>query len=170
MVFTAGAKRLIESAFEESRRLNHNYIGVEHLMLAYTRLEPPDRSLLDDLDIDRTAFREKIIELLPMWIQPGGPPSTVQTTAATHGDLLGNLFNRIIALDRPGLQSAVERTSERRLYYIDTEDLWKRLQACVARRDVIGSLMYALFIDHREERTAEETFREIVQRIDENYR
>jgi hypothetical protein len=64
----------------------------------------------------------------------------------------------------------VEQSSEKRLYYIDTEDLWKRLQACAARQDVIGSVMYALFINRREERSSEETFREIVKRIEENYR
>jgi ATP-dependent Clp protease ATP-binding subunit ClpA len=33
MVFTGGAKRAIETAFENARRLNHNYIGLAHLAL-----------------------------------------------------------------------------------------------------------------------------------------
>jgi len=33
MVFTRGAKRSIELAFVNARRLNHNYIGVAHLAL-----------------------------------------------------------------------------------------------------------------------------------------
>jgi ATP-dependent Clp protease ATP-binding subunit ClpA len=173
MVFTPYAKRMIEMAFEESRQLNHNYIGIEHLMLSYARIEgePPGRSLLSDLDIERTAFREKIIELLPKWaLHEGVSTPAAPARGTTPGDFFSNLFARIRALDSPGVHSAVERGSERRLYYIDTEDLWKRLQACVARRDVIGALMYALFIGHREERTPEETFREIIKRIEENYR
>ncbi|MEA2721401.1 MAG: ATP-dependent Clp protease ATP-binding subunit ClpC [Candidatus Eremiobacteraeota bacterium] len=33
MVFTTGAKRSIETAFENARRLSHNYIGLAHLAL-----------------------------------------------------------------------------------------------------------------------------------------
>ena len=41
MVFTPGAKRAIELAFENARRLNHNYIGTAHLALGIVGSEPP---------------------------------------------------------------------------------------------------------------------------------
>jgi hypothetical protein len=41
MVFTSGAKRAIELAFENARRLNHNYIGTAHLALGIVGSEPP---------------------------------------------------------------------------------------------------------------------------------
>jgi ATP-dependent Clp protease ATP-binding subunit ClpA len=169
MVFTPAAKHLIEGAFEESRRLHHNYIGVEHLMLSYTQMDPENRSLLNALGIDSGALRAKLVELLPKWLIESGPQPKPSSHAATHPDLLNNLLQRITALDRPGLESAVERVSGKRLYYTDTEEFWKQLQACVARRDVIGSLMYGLFIDRREGRTAEDTFRELVKRMEENF-
>jgi len=39
MVFTDQAKRVIECAFEEARRLNVNYIGTEHLLCGILRVE-----------------------------------------------------------------------------------------------------------------------------------
>ncbi len=41
MVFTPGAKRAIELAFENARRLNHNYIGTGHVALGIVGSEPP---------------------------------------------------------------------------------------------------------------------------------
>jgi ATP-dependent Clp protease ATP-binding subunit ClpA len=41
MVFTPGAKRAIELAFENARRLNHNYIGTGHIALGILGTEPP---------------------------------------------------------------------------------------------------------------------------------
>src|ERR1700680_2016192 len=41
MVFTPGAKHTIEFAFENARRLNHNYIGIAHIALGMLQSEPP---------------------------------------------------------------------------------------------------------------------------------
>jgi ATP-dependent Clp protease ATP-binding subunit ClpC len=41
MVFTAGAKRTIELAFENARRLNHNYIGQAHIALGLLGSDDP---------------------------------------------------------------------------------------------------------------------------------
>jgi Clp amino terminal domain, pathogenicity island component len=41
MAFTSGAKRSIELAFENARRLNHSYIGTAHLALGILGTEPP---------------------------------------------------------------------------------------------------------------------------------
>jgi hypothetical protein len=41
MVFTAGAKNVIELAFENARRLDHNYIGAGHLALGLLASSDP---------------------------------------------------------------------------------------------------------------------------------
>ncbi len=41
MVFTSGAKRTIELAFENARRLNHNYIGLAHVALGLLGSDDP---------------------------------------------------------------------------------------------------------------------------------
>ena len=57
MVFTAGAKRSIELAFENARRLNHNYIGTAHIALGIlgTR-EPPPLLPGEDIGVLRAAL------------------------------------------------------------------------------------------------------------------
>ncbi len=57
MVFTQGAKRSIELAFEAARRLSHNYIGTAHIATGIVLAEPPPlmgahqvATLLVDLD------------------------------------------------------------------------------------------------------------------------
>jgi ATP-dependent Clp protease ATP-binding subunit ClpC len=39
MIFSPRAKRTIELAFEEARKLSHNYIGTEHIVLALMRVD-----------------------------------------------------------------------------------------------------------------------------------
>ncbi len=41
MVFTSGAKRSIELAFENARRLNHNFIGKAHIALGILAADDP---------------------------------------------------------------------------------------------------------------------------------
>jgi ClpA/ClpB-like protein len=57
MVFTPGAKRSIELAFENARRLNHNYIGTAHIALGIlgTR-EPPPLLPGEDIGVLRAAL------------------------------------------------------------------------------------------------------------------
>jgi len=167
MVFSSKAKRVIECAFEESRKLQHTYLGTEHLLLAYLLECNSQDSLLGDLRLNQALLKAKVLAFLEREPKVSAPSS--EAPAMTPPELLGFLFSEIGRLDSPGLHSAIERESLRRLYYIDTEDLWKRLQGAAGRRDVIGTLMYALFIDCRENRTADETIREIRRRIGENY-
>jgi hypothetical protein len=68
MVFTAGAKRSIELAFENARRLNHNFIGTAHLALGI--LGTPDPPLLlpgEDIGVLRAT--------LDLAATHAGPPS-----------------------------------------------------------------------------------------------
>ena len=167
MVFSSGAKRVIELAFEESQRLQHAYVGTEHLLLGYLRERESQDSLLAHLQINAASLKAKVLEFLDQEPKVSTPSS--HAPVMSRPDSFGLLFADIERLDSPGLRSAIEHESRRRLYYIDTEELWKRLQGAAARRDVIGSLMYALFIGRRENRTADETIRELRSRIGENY-
>ena len=65
MTFTAGAKKLIENAFEEARKLAHNYIGTEHLLLGGMR--NPDcvmSYVLRQLGVDRRKLADEIAKKL----------------------------------------------------------------------------------------------------------
>src|SRR5580658_5682522 len=59
--FTPRAKRVLELSWEEARRLNHNYIGTEHLLLGLIR-ENGGVALrvLQNFGIDVTAARDDV--------------------------------------------------------------------------------------------------------------
>lgn len=169
IVFTPEAKRMIEHAFEVTRERSDNYLGAEHLMIAWTRERGPNNAILSELGIEPEALRAKILDELsrhPLRSSIlGRSDQPVEAATVTFS----SIFEHVRFLDRPGIQSAVDRESERRLYYIDTEQLWQRLQACAARRDIIGALLYGILIDCREGRSHEQTALEIGQRINENF-
>jgi ATP-dependent Clp protease ATP-binding subunit ClpC len=73
MVFTPGAKRSIELAFENARRLNHDYIGTAHIALGIlgTREPPP---LLPGEDIGLLRVR------LERAARHDGPPGATSRT------------------------------------------------------------------------------------------
>jgi hypothetical protein len=57
MVFTAGAKRSIELAFENARRLDHNIIGTAHLALGILGTpDPPPLLPGEDIGVLRAAL------------------------------------------------------------------------------------------------------------------
>ena len=58
---TPRAKKVIELAVDEARRLSHHYIGTEHLLLGLIREEKGIASLLlQKLDVDREAIRTTV--------------------------------------------------------------------------------------------------------------
>ncbi|YP_003359282.1 Clp protease ATP binding subunit (plastid) [Cryptomonas paramecium] len=63
--FTPRAKKVLESALEESRMLGHNYIGTEHILLGL--LEDEDgvaTQVLESLELDLTDIRTEIFRFL----------------------------------------------------------------------------------------------------------
>ena len=64
--FTDAARQLLADARSESDRLQHEYVGTEHLVLALTR-QPDDAATLARLGIDR----EQVRALIAMKITPG---------------------------------------------------------------------------------------------------
>jgi ATP-dependent Clp protease ATP-binding subunit ClpA len=76
---TPRAKKVVELAVDEARRLNHNYIGTEHLLLGLVREgEGVAADVLQCLGVNLEALRQTTIQVL----SPSGtpPPAGVQTT------------------------------------------------------------------------------------------
>ena len=61
--FTGGAKDILKGALRAALDLGHRYIGVEHVALALTAAEGPDRAIgvLRGLDVDPSALRAALI-------------------------------------------------------------------------------------------------------------
>ncbi|NET40998.1 ATP-dependent Clp protease ATP-binding subunit [Okeania sp. SIO2B3] len=63
--FTPRVKRMLEVSLEEARKLDHNYIGTEHLLLALLQdSEGVAAKVLDNLGVDRSKIRTQIIRSL----------------------------------------------------------------------------------------------------------
>src|SRR5512139_2383702 len=59
--FTKRARRVLTLAQEEAQRLNHNYIGTEHLLLGLVREENGVAvRVLRDLGVDPRQVRERV--------------------------------------------------------------------------------------------------------------
>ncbi|NES66267.1 MAG: ATP-dependent Clp protease ATP-binding subunit [Okeania sp. SIO2D1] len=63
--FTPRVKRMLEVSLEEARKLDHNYIGTEHLLLALLQdSEGVAAKVLDNLGVDRSKIRTQVIRSL----------------------------------------------------------------------------------------------------------
>ncbi|NET16026.1 MAG: ATP-dependent Clp protease ATP-binding subunit, partial [Okeania sp. SIO1H6] len=63
--FTPRVKRMLEVSLEEARKLDHNYIGTEHLLLALLQdSEGVAAKVLENLGVDRSKIRTQIIRSL----------------------------------------------------------------------------------------------------------
>jgi len=165
LIFTQDAKTIIELAFQESRSLNHEYIGCEHLLLAYLAYYASRSALARELAFDPKDVREKTLAALER--RPAPPPAPSTPRAQRTG--LDDFFECLRRLDQAGTASAVERGTQKRLYYIDTDELWKRLVSAAGRRDLAGALMYAFIIAKRSDRNAEEAVREALSRLEQTF-
>jgi ATP-dependent Clp protease ATP-binding subunit ClpA len=68
---TPRAKRVIELAVDEARRLNHNYIGTEHVLLGLVREgEGVAAGVLESMGATSDLVRSKVIEMVAA--TPGG--------------------------------------------------------------------------------------------------
>jgi ATP-dependent Clp protease ATP-binding subunit ClpA len=61
--FTSGAKDILKGALREALDLGHRHISVEHIALALTAVEGPDRAMgiLHGLDLDPDALRAALL-------------------------------------------------------------------------------------------------------------
>lgn len=74
--FSIDAQDLLMSARREARRLGHEYVGTEHLLLAMTT-QPTDRPglILHGFAIDATKLRQRVESI----VQTSSPSSTGET-------------------------------------------------------------------------------------------
>lgn len=79
--FTPKAKKVIELAMDEARRLGHNYIGTEHLLLGLIKEgEGVASHVLMNVGLDLNKVRSEVIKLLGSTTpnaEPGGPTPTM---------------------------------------------------------------------------------------------
>src|SRR5919202_1914963 len=69
--FTERAKKVLELAAEEARRMNHNYIGTEHVLLGLVREgEGVAAGVLESMGATSDLVRSKVIEMVAA--TPGG--------------------------------------------------------------------------------------------------
>src|ERR1019366_8492615 len=81
--FTERAQRVILIAQEEAKRLNHDYVGTEHILLGLIALgEGVAAQVLANLGVRLDIVREEVISLLGEG-QPG--PTTPQAPARSGG-------------------------------------------------------------------------------------
>ena len=73
--FTPRVKRMLEISLEEARKLDHNYIGTEHLLLGLLQdSEGVAAKILDNLGVDKGKIRTQVIRSLGevAAVSPGG--------------------------------------------------------------------------------------------------
>jgi len=83
-VFSPGAKRVIELAFEQARELRHNYIGTEHLVLGILQQNTAGQSrAITQICADAAAIEAEIKRLVAT--MPQESKESRPATAPTHG-------------------------------------------------------------------------------------
>ena len=76
---TPRAKKVIELAVDEARRLNHHYIGTEHILIGLMREgEGVAARVLENLGVDLTKVRTQVIRML-------GETAEVAAGGGIHG-------------------------------------------------------------------------------------
>jgi len=111
--FTPRAKRVLELAVDEARRLGQNYVGTEHLLLGLIREgEGVAAHVLVALGADLNRVRGMVVQLLgdtgktPV----GGPPARQQGTPTTTLDRFGRDLTALAREDK--LDPVVGRDQE----------------------------------------------------------
>ncbi|MFZ5803189.1 MAG: ATP-dependent Clp protease ATP-binding subunit [Candidatus Omnitrophota bacterium] len=118
--FTPKAKKVIELAMDEARRLGHNYIGTEHLLLGLIKEgEGVASHVLMNVGLDLNKVRAEVIKLLGSAAGPGssggGPtPSTgAAAKSKTKTPALDSFGRDLSQLARDGkLDPVVGRENE----------------------------------------------------------
>jgi len=82
--FTPKAKKVIELAMDEARRLGHNYIGTEHLLLGLIKEgEGVASHVLMNVGLDLNKVRSEVIKLLGSSAPPQGGSGGMQAGGTT---------------------------------------------------------------------------------------
>ncbi len=87
---TPRAKRVIELAIDEARRLGHNYIGTEHLLLGLVREgEGIAAGVLESLGVNLDKVRHEVIRVLSQSSSVGPASETKRASKTPTVDQLG---------------------------------------------------------------------------------
>jgi ATP-dependent Clp protease ATP-binding subunit ClpC len=87
---TPRAKRVIELAIDEARRLGHNYIGTEHLLLGLVREgEGIAAGVLESLGVNLDKVRHEVIRVLSQSSTAGPAQETKRASKTPTVDQLG---------------------------------------------------------------------------------
>ncbi len=107
---TPRAKKVIELAVDEARRLNHHYIGTEHLLLGLVREgEGIAAGVLESLGVNLEKVRAETTRILSQ----SGPHAHLQTRSGTRTPTVDQLGMDLTALARAGkLDPVIGRGSE----------------------------------------------------------
>ena len=85
-----GTKKVLELAVDEARRLEHNYIGTEHLLLGLVRQEDgAARNILRQLNVSPEQIRRQVAAILLERPTPSShhePPKSSRSPAPRHYD------------------------------------------------------------------------------------
>jgi len=94
--FTPKAKKVIEMAMDEARRLGHNYIGTEHLLLGLIREgEGAASQVLLNLGLDLSRVRNEIMALLGSTTPPNAPTTSPEKSKTPALDAFGRDLSQL---------------------------------------------------------------------------
>ena len=98
---TPRAKRVIELAIDEARRLGHNYIGTEHLLLGLVREgEGIAAGVLESLGVNLDKVRHEVIRVLSQSSSAGPAQETKRASKTPTVDALGINLTEAARLDK----------------------------------------------------------------------
>jgi hypothetical protein len=112
MQLTPSAKRVIDLAYDESKAMEHNYIGTEHLLLGMIREEEgPAARLLSELGVDVERARRGFQAVSPIWVQIERARQALESNEALYRALVAGPRIAAMASD-PGRAADEAQGSE----------------------------------------------------------
>jgi len=109
--FTPKAKKVIDFAVDEARRLNHNYLGTEHLLLGLLRdTEGIASQVLLNLGLDLAKVRQEVMNLLGEVTPGGAAPKQKDKSKTPALDAFGRDLTELAKADK--LDPVIGRTNE----------------------------------------------------------
>lgn len=144
MTFTSEAKRMIEFAFDNARKLDNSFIGAEHLALGYIDLGRKDTQIISDLEIDPEQFRALLVASLEKKPKhsAGAPPR---------------------AQSKHSLEDCFSWVGRRKFGALLPEAMWDALSGAAAEKDVGAAIAYAFLIAHQNGWSAEQTASHVLE-------
>ena len=120
-IFSPHAKRIIEFAFEHARKLHHNYIGTEHLLLGILEQNAHKRSrAITQVCGDRAAIEAEIRRIVATTPRES---KESQPAAARAHEVSGSMWEPFAEDARQAVVNAQAAAMQARLPYIGSEHL-----------------------------------------------